>query len=146
MVAESGYEFIDHPADVLVHAFGPNLESAFEQCVHALMKTMTDPAKIEVKKYHEFELKEDNLGALLVSFLSEFLFIFDTQGLIFSTITVNKLQKDENGIWNLKVKCGGEVFNPESHFQDTEVKAITYSYLEINQQHDRVDIKSIYDI
>lgn len=146
MVAESGYEFIDHPADVLVHAFGPNLERAFEQCVHALMKTMTDPEKIQVTKYHEFEVKDDNLGALLVSFLSEFLFIFDTLGLIFSNITIESLHKDHNGVWELKVKCGGEVFNPDCHFQDTEVKAITYSYLEINQQPDRVDIKIIYDI
>ena len=37
-------------------------------------------------------------------------------------------------------------FIPEKHFQDTEVKAITYSYLDIAESENCVDIKIIYDI
>ena len=40
----------------------------------------------------------------------------------------------------------GCIFNPEIHGQGTEVKAITYSNMQIHQKEDRVDLYVIIDI
>lgn len=143
--ALAGFEFLEHPADKWVHAWGPNLAAAFEQCVYALMQTMTELDQISATFSYEINIQEDEKGALLVAFLSEFLFLFDTNQYIFNNVFIDRLE-NENNIWTLHAIAQGEPFNLEKHIQDTEVKAITYSYLEISEEINRVDIKIIYDI
>jgi SHS2 domain-containing protein len=142
----TGFEFLDHPADVQVHAWGQTLLQAYEQCANALMKTMTDPSRITSKITHDFVMEDDEKGSLLVAFLSEFLFLFDTNGLIFRTIHISDLSQDAKKKWHLKASAEGEKFDFDKHTQGQEVKAITYSYLEIDEKTDRVDIKIVYDI
>jgi SHS2 domain-containing protein len=142
----TGFEFLDHPADVQVHAWGQTLLQAYEQCANALMKTMTDPSRITPRITHEFEMEDDEKGSLLVAFLSEFLFLFDTNGLIFRTIHISDLSQNAQKKWHLKASGKGDKFDLDKHTQGQEVKAITYSYLEIDEKKDRVDIKIVYDI
>ena len=40
--SDQGYKFLDHPADVWVHAWGPTLEAAMAECVRGLMQTMIE--------------------------------------------------------------------------------------------------------
>ena len=142
----SGFEFLNHPADIKVHAWGETLAKAFEQCVYALMKVMTNPQQITPNFSYEISQKNDEKGSLLVEFLSEFLYLFDTKGYLFGKISIDPITQDEEGNWILYARGEGEIFDPEKHFQDTEVKAITYSYLDIAESENRVDIKIIYDI
>jgi SHS2 domain-containing protein len=144
--SQAGYEFLDHPADVLVHAWGESLADAFEQCVYALMKVMTDPKDITPNFSYEFSMKNDDKGSLLIEFLSEFLFLFDAKGYLFKKIHIDPIILNDERNWILTAVGEGEIFNPEKHFCDTEVKAITYSYLDINESQNEVEIKIIYDI
>jgi len=143
---ESSFEFLEHTADRWVHAWGPTLESAFEQCVYALMLTMTDPTKITPNFSHEFSFEDEDKGALLVNFLSEFLFLFDARGYLFGSIHIDPIVKQADEKYHLHAVGNAEIFNIDKHFQDTEVKAITYSYLDIHETPNRVDIKIVYDI
>ena len=45
---EKQYEFLDHTADVQVHAWGSDLIEAFENCVLAMFDYMTDRTTIDV--------------------------------------------------------------------------------------------------
>jgi SHS2 domain-containing protein len=142
----NGFEYLDHPADVQVHAWGESLAQAFEQCVYALMDVMTNPKHIGTNISHEFDFIDDDKSALLIAFLSEFLFLLDARGLLFREIQIDPILKQTDGKYKLHAIGKGDQFDPKKHSRDKEVKAITYSYLEINETSNRTDIKIIYDI
>ena len=143
---EAGYRWLDHTADVLIHSWGKDMESAFEQTAYGLMETITpDRSKISIEVEKEIKIEAEDKEALLFDFLSEFLFIFDVEDLVFSEIKVHSIELIE-GRYELSASLKGEVFNKDKHEIGIEVKAITYSFLEINEGIDKVEIKMVFDI
>jgi len=143
---EAGYRWGDHTADVLIHSWGKNIESAFEQTAYGLMETITpDLSKISIDIEKEIRIEAEDKEALLFDFLSEFLFIFDVEELVFNEIKVRGIKLVEGG-YELIASLKGEVFNKDKHEIGTEVKAITYSFLEINEGKDKVEVKMVFDI
>jgi SHS2 domain-containing protein len=110
------------------------------------MDVMTNPKNIGTNISHEFDFSDDDSGALLIAFLSEFLFLLDARGLLFREIHIDPIVKKADGKLKLHAIGKGEQFDPKKHTRDKEVKAITYSYLEVNETPQRTDIKVIYDI
>ena len=41
-----GYEYLDHTADVQLHAWGPTLKESFEQCAKAMFGYITELGKL----------------------------------------------------------------------------------------------------
>jgi len=145
-VKKSGYEFLDHTADVQVKSWGATLEEAFAQTAYGLMATMTpNLKKIDTIEEKKIKVEAEDKEALLFDFLSEFLYIFDVEGLLFSQIKVKEIKQVENN-FKLEAILKGEKFNKEKHEIGIEVKAITYSFMEINEAKDRVEIKIVFDI
>ncbi|MGV9173213.1 MAG: archease [Promethearchaeia archaeon] len=143
---EEGFKFIDHTADVQVKSWGRNLREAYEQTALSLMETISpDLEKIDWKTKKELEVTAEDKEALLFDFLSEFLYIFDVENLIFSKINVQTIEEVNEG-YRLKALMKGEEFNREKHEIGTEVKAVTYSFMEINESDDRVEINVVFDI
>uniref|UniRef100_A0A2I2ZP67 Protein archease n=1 Tax=Gorilla gorilla gorilla TaxID=9595 RepID=A0A2I2ZP67_GORGO len=109
------YEYLDHTADVQLHAWGDTLEEeAFEQCAMAMFGYMTDTGTVEPLPTVEVETQGDDLQSLLFHFLDEWLY---------------KLSADEFFIPR-EVKVLKE-FSLSKHPQGTEVKAITYSAMQV---------------
>jgi SHS2 domain-containing protein len=142
----SGYEYIDHTADVQARCYGTTLEKAFEQAVYSLMATISpNLEKVKALVNKSIIVKAEDKQALLFDFLTEFLYIFDVEGLIFSQIIVKKIKKKENG-YLLVADARGEKFDRSKHEIGIEVKAITYSYMNIEENVDNVIIDVIFDI
>ena len=51
-VAGEFYEYLDHTADVQLHAWGANLQAAFEHIVPCMSNYMTDLSTVEVRAWH----------------------------------------------------------------------------------------------
>ena len=143
---QAGFNYLEHTADVWVHAWGTSLEDTFSQCVYALMDTMIESNNIAPREIKEIMVKDQTIGALLINFLSEFLFLFDTEGWLVGEVNIAKIEKNSGGEFQLHAVVKGETFNPQIHEPDTEVKAITYSYLEIQNNPGHSEIKIVYDI
>lgn len=141
------FEFIDHPADIQVHAVGDTLERAIEQCVLAMTETMTDLSSVKAEICKEISIKASNKEMLLINYLTEFLAIFDIESLLFSKVEIDKIMfNSESEEYIIQSKSWGQAFNPEIHEMRTEIKAITYSYLRIEERPDKTEIWIIYDI
>ncbi|XP_038016789.1 protein archease isoform X2 [Motacilla alba alba] len=70
------YEYLDHTADVQLHAWGDTLEEAFEQCAMAMFGYMTDTGTVEPLDTVEVEAEGHDLLSLLFHFLDEWLYKF----------------------------------------------------------------------
>jgi len=143
---KAGFEFKDHTADVQVRSWGSSLEEAFSQTAYSLMATITpNLKKITPKVERELTVEAEDKEALLFDFLSEFLYIFDVDELIFNQIHVHSIEKF-NDNYKLRATLIGEKFDLGKHEIGIEVKAITYSFLNIEEKHESTIIDIVFDI
>ena len=143
---KAGFEFREHTADVQVRSWGPSLEEAFSQTAYSLMTTITpNLKKIAVKVERKITVEAEDIEALLFDFLSEFLYIFDVDELIFNQIYVRQIEK-LNDKYKLFATLKGEKFDLTKHEIGTEVKAITYSFMNIEKKHESTVIDIVFDI
>ncbi|MFW9878486.1 MAG: archease [Candidatus Thorarchaeota archaeon] len=146
MMKGAGFEFKDHTADIRVKSWGRNLEEAIAQTALSLMATITpNLKKISRDIEKKIEIVSEDKYALCFDFLSEFLFLFDVEELVFSDILVNTIEKIENK-YRLNAIAKGEKFDKDKHEIGTEVKAITYSFMNIEEKKNKVDIDIVFDI
>lgn len=141
-----GFKFKDHTADVEVKSWGRTLEEAFSQTALSLMTTITPNLnKISSKIEKKIEIVSEDKYALCIDFLTEFLYLFDTDDLVFNDIFIKSIENLENG-YKLKAVVKGDHFDKEKHEIGTEVKAITYSFMNIEEKKRKVEISIVFDI
>ena len=139
------YNILDHTADVKIEVFARTLEEAFEVAGQALVETMTELSKVEVKEKRSISVIGEDLYALLYEWLEALIVLFDAEGLIFSHFTVYKIEQRTNE-WHLTGEVRGEAFDIDRHPQGTEVKAITYAEMEIQKEESHIRLQFVLDI
>ncbi|XP_015604911.1 protein archease-like isoform X1 [Cephus cinctus] len=140
------YEYLDHTADVQLHAWGDSLEEAFEQCAIAMFGYMTDLERVDMLQVHEIEAEGHDLQSLLFHFLDELLFMFCAEPFIVARKV--KIKEFDRENYRIKAIAVGEEFSIGKHSQGAEVKAITYSAMQIldKPEVDRPEVFVIVDI
>ncbi|XP_057413461.1 protein archease isoform X1 [Balaenoptera acutorostrata] len=109
------YEYLDHTADVQLHAWGDTLEEAFEQCAMAMFGYMTDTGTVEPLQATEVETQGDDLQSLLFHFLDEWLYKFSADE-FFVAREVKVLNIDQRN-FKLRSIGWGEKFSLSKHPQ-----------------------------
>ncbi|CAH0558155.1 unnamed protein product [Brassicogethes aeneus] len=145
------YEYLDHTADVQIHAWGDSLIEAFEQCGVAMYGYMTEIDKVEILRSTEIEVKGSDLTNLLFMFLDELLYVFSAEEFLVCkklVITEFNVNPPEGEDLSIKCKCYGEEFTLGKHPQGTEVKAITYASMQIinEPEKNKFEVFVIIDI
>jgi SHS2 domain-containing protein len=83
---------------------------------------MVDPASIMAQESWTVELDGDDLEDLAYRWLSEIIFLSETESAVFSTFS---LQLEQDGKMRLYGKIGGERIDLGRHAFENEVKAVT---------------------
>jgi len=151
---QKDYEYLDHTADVQIHCWGKNLQETFEQAAVAMYGYMTeDIDTVEMVDSHTIEATGEDLPSLLFHFLDELLFIFAAQPFFIARRVDISEMVTEDETFSIKATAYGEQFNLAKHPAGTEIKAITYSAMQIYQKNngdpttkDDVEIYVIVDI
>lgn len=93
---------------------------------------MTDLEYVSVQQCFQIEAKGDDIEGLLFHFLDELLFLFSAEPfLICKKLEITKFDFES---FEIECRCYGEPFEIGKHPQGTEVKAITYSAMQVIQK------------
>lgn len=118
------YEALPHTGDIRLRVTAATLPELFAHAGWALFDQMVDLTNIAPYESHEIRVEAETLDELFRAWLSELLFRFSTDGLVFSQFEDVDLEKNR-----LSARALGERFDPKRHPLKTELKAITYHQL-----------------
>lgn len=116
------FEYLEHTADIKFRAYGKSPDEMLSNAALALINAMTDTSKVQVKETWKVELKAPDIEQLAYSWLSELVFLFETESAVFSNFDV---KATKNGEWRLEATISGERIDLGRHAFDNEVKAVT---------------------
>lgn len=143
-IPEVKYEYLDHTADVQLHAWGETLPEAFEQVAVAMFGYVTELDKVDARYSFDIAATGEDLQSLLFHFLDEWLFNFCAEP-FFVAKCVKILEYDPEN-FQIKARGWGESFDLKKHPQGADIKAITYSNMQIHDEINRCDLYVIVDI
>lgn len=138
-LAEKGlagrFDYLEHPADVYIRAYGNNLIELFENAGLALFETMVKTSDVKQVKKREIVVEGFDLENLLYRWLEDLLTLYYSENIICSKIDVSSMEiikeSSEEVVYKLKGSCWGEPFDPDRHESRVEVKAVTYHLMKI---------------
>ncbi|MEA1959392.1 MAG: archease [Chloroflexota bacterium] len=137
---KSGFEIIDHTADVAIAAYGADLKEAFANAACGLFSIITNIDEVREATRRDVEVNADDKKDLLVSWLNELIYIYEVERLLFKRFDIADL-----GETKLKAYCYGEAIDPKRHEIRGEIKAATYHMLKI-EEGDSVRVQVLFDI
>ena len=123
---EKTFEVIDHTADVGIIAYGVTINAAFANAARALFDLITELDDIAEVSLRDIEVNAEDQEGLLVVWLNELIYIFETENMLFKTFDITRLDNT-----CLKAVACGERIDTVRHQLKTAVKAATYHMLKV---------------
>jgi len=135
------YQVLDHTADYMVEVTGGTREELYSEAGRALFDILTDIASIEPQDCVAVSLEADDPDELLAAWLSELLFLHESQGFLFSQFRFQRLTERE-----LRAEAWGERFDTTRHAIDREIKAVTYHRLGVRHEGGVFKTTIVFDL
>ena len=122
------YEILPHTADLKIRAFGRTKEELFSNALLGMSDALRPKIKDQkIIKAKDVKVKSPDLGALLVDFLSEVLYLTQVNKEVYIEVKFKEFSDTE-----LKA----ELFGRKVERFGEDIKAITYHNLDIHQGKD----------
>jgi SHS2 domain-containing protein len=144
----SNYKFFDHTADIGVEISGRTKKELFANASNAMFDILIESndnkstsAEKTQKRQRTVTVDGKDPEDLMINFLRELLYWFNGTGWIVSHCKIM-----ECGNKRLKAKLMGEPYNKKKHSIKTEIKAVTYSGLNVEQQKSGWRARVIFDV
>ena len=134
------FEILNHTADVGIIAYGADMSQAFANAARGLFSLITELDDVEEVTSRDMELTASDEESLLVDWLNELVYKFDTEGIIFKRFDISQLNNT-----HLKARGYGEKIDSSKHKLKREVKAATYHMLEV-VKNDGWRVQVLFDI
>ena len=143
----AGYTLLDHTADMGIAATGDDLPAAFANAAQGMFAWMIDLDAVEEREEQTVEATGRDVEALLVDFLNELLFLFETRGLLFKRLEVRDLvAPGEKADPHRLVAVGfGERLDPRRHQLRGSIKSATYHMLQVREGPAESSVRVILD-
>ncbi len=118
---ETPYEVFEHTADVGLHVFGQTLPELFVHAAQGMESLMVAPEQVRPVVNREIMVSGHDTLSLMIAWLNELIFLFDTEYLLFSTFTVDALNAT-----HLVAHAIGEAYDAQRHELSSAIKAVTW--------------------
>ena len=135
------YEYFEHTADIGIHLQSKDWPSLLADAGTALFGLIVaDVGTIRPLQSQQVRVAGTERDYLLFDWLTELLYLFDSQGLVLCRFDVTATEDGvESEVW-------GEPFDPLRHLPSHEVKAVTYHELRVTQSAEGWQADVIVDI
>ncbi len=132
------FEEIDHTADVGIRAYGKTASEIFESAAAGMFTLIANPDRVKPVGEEEIRLAAEDLPSLLVAWLSELLFLHETQNLLFAKFKVRVRGT------KLDARAWGERIDKRRHELKLAIKAVTYHRLSVDLEKGVAEV--IFDV
>jgi len=139
------FRFLEHTADAYVEVCATTLERAFELAAKAMFEVMTDTSRVEPVREYVVVDQGFDLENALYRWLEDLLVEYGRSSTLFGEFRVDYVRAEGEG-YAFRGRALGETFNPEKHEPRVEVKAVTYSQMEVLNLGDRWVLRFVLDI
>lgn len=138
------FEILDISGDIGIRAYGQSCEDAFVNAGIGMYSLITDIEMVDEKQAIDIDARGDSVDGLLVSYLNELIFQFDTYGFVGRRIDVAVFSLQPSAY--IKARVYGEEFDPNRHEKRLLVKAATYHNIKVENVNNNWQVKVIFDI
>lgn len=143
------YEQLEISGDESLRIWGDNLEELLTNAAEGLGELITDLATIQATERREVVLSSERNEDLLVKWLNELIFLFDTYGFIGKRFDVSLSPLLAKGVQEggtLKAIVTGGIYIPEINESRLLVKAATYHGLSLKKNNSQWEAVVVFDI
>lgn len=134
------YEQIDIAGDAGLIIRGNTIEELFINAAEGMFSLITNTRAIKDTETKDISIESDNYENLLIQWLNELVFLFDTYGFIGKRYMMD-LRNNKIG-----AKVSGGLFDPGSSESGLLIKAATYHNISVRKVNSHWEAKVIFDI
>jgi len=136
---------IEHTADIGIIATGNTSEDLFANAAFGMLNIICADLRGPAQADRKLELRETSLVELFVRWLSEINYLLTVHH--FLTVQILQLQiKELTQCFELQAVLAGCDSTQRKNSMHTEIKAVTYHKLELQQDRQGYKIRVIFDI
>jgi SHS2 domain-containing protein len=130
-MTEEGRRYVVVPvtADVAIRARGPSVGQLFANAAWGMFDLICDSATVESYRVWELEVEAEDLEGLMVDLLTDMLVLFETDGMLLSSVDVDVTPVGAH--WRAVARVLGEPYDGDRHQVLHDIKAVTYHTLEV---------------
>jgi SHS2 domain-containing protein len=139
--SKTSVEFLDHTGDIGMRLSAPDLPTLFKTALFSMFEIICPRQRAGGDTSVRVSVCGDDLEQLLVNWLSEFNYLFQTEAFMpgdVPSISVKGLTAE--------ACVSGETVDPETHRLHTEIKAITYHQIYVKRRGAVWQARVIFDI
>ncbi|MED6305582.1 MAG: archease [Candidatus Thermoplasmatota archaeon] len=118
----------EHTADAGIEVEADSLPEAFHEASLAFIEIVTGGNLPQSKRSHDIELESTDLDSILVKFISNLIFLFDSDDFLVSSA---KVEIKSDSLFVLKGTLFGDTYDQSEHGYGVEIKAVSYHLLEV---------------
>jgi SHS2 domain-containing protein len=135
------YRLIKHTGDLGMEVRGRDLPDLFSQAGWSFFDILVEARRIIPNQERSISVGAPDLEALLVAWLGELLYIFETEQWVFGTFFIQNLTPQ-----TFVVQAWGEPLDAKKHKPKKMIKAVTYHQLRIWEERGIWKARVIFDL
>ncbi len=135
------YEVFEHTADIGLHASGDTLPELFIHAAQGMESLLVVPEQVQVVTSREVTVDGHDPVSLLIAWLNELIFLFDTEYLLFRDFAITAISETR-----LTGRVAGEPFDAQRHELSSAIKAVTWHEAAVNHTGEGYQARIIFDL
>jgi SHS2 domain-containing protein len=135
------YEVFEHTADVGLHAFGRTLPEVFVHAAQGMESLLVPAEEVRVVTSRQITVEGHDTISLLIAWLNELVFLFDTEYLLFREFVIESMNETQ-----VIGRVSGEPYDRQRHHLSSAIKAVTWHEAAIIRLDDGYRARIIFDL